>query len=208
MIAALIRLGAGDGAAELGERVGEILGETLRVGLALVDQDRDPLDAEAVLVFRVGGEARHHVALKWIDEAHAEHVVADLGHLGVGRRRRDHRRLVLLRDLPACDRERRGDLADHRQHLVLRDEARDGGADLGRLALVVVADELDLLALDAAGGVDFLDGHGEPVVRGLAEGGFGAGHRAIFTDDDFVAGRELAAAVLGWAAAERQRAYH
>src|SRR5208283_5364889 len=47
--------------------------------------------------------------------------------------------------------------ADDGQHVVHLDELADVRLGLGRVALVILDDQLDLVALDAAGGVDRVD---------------------------------------------------
>ena len=67
--------------------------------------------------------------------------------------------------------------ADHRFDLVLLDQAGREGARLVGVAAVVIDDELDLLAVDAALLVDLVDIHFQRLLLGIAEEGGGSGHR-------------------------------
>jgi hypothetical protein len=178
-VAAGVRLLGGDGAAELDERLLEVAGEALRVGLRLVVQDRDLVGLQVL-----AREPRRDVALEGVDEADAEDHVAELGDPDVGRRRRDHRHAVLLGDPAAGERRRRGDLAEHGDDLLVVDEAGHDGAGLGRLRRGVEGDQLDLAALHATGGVALLDGELDAVVRRDPEGRLGSRHRPVVADLD------------------------
>ena len=57
------------------------------------------------------------------------------------------------------------------------------------LALVVVGDHFDRLAVDAAGRIVFFDRQANAVVGRAAKGGFGAGHRSVVADQNLVAAR-------------------
>ena len=65
--------------------------------------------------------------------------------------------------------------ADDRHDLVLLDELAGRGDGLGVVGGVVLDDQLDLAAVDAAGVVDLLDFGLEHVLLGLAQGGVGTG---------------------------------
>src|SRR5215211_1033834 len=65
--------------------------------------------------------------------------------------------------------------ADHGDYLVVLDEARREGAGLVGVGAVVIDDELELLAVDAALGVHLLDIHLDRLLLGLAEEGRRAG---------------------------------
>jgi hypothetical protein len=178
-VATGVRLLGGDGAAELDEGLLEVAGQALRVRLRLVVEDGDLVGLQVL-----AGELRRDVALEGVDEADAEDHVAELRDAHVRRRRRDHRHAVLLGDAAAGERRRRRDLAEDGDDLLVVDEAGDDGAGLGRLRRGVEGDQLDRAALHAAGGVALLDGELDAVVRRDAEGGLGAGHRAVVADLD------------------------
>ena len=52
---------------------------------------------------------------------------------------------------------RRADIAEQREHAVLLDQFFGGGGGARRIVAVVLADQRDLAAVDAAGGVDLLE---------------------------------------------------
>ena len=109
--------------------------------------------------------------------------------VGIRRRRRDHRHAVFLANRRAHQRQARGHFAQHGHNVVARDEPRDRRARLAGIALVVVGDDANLLAVDAAGLVDFIDGQPDAVVGRSAKGRLGAGHRRVMADDNFVGTR-------------------
>ena len=61
--------------------------------------------------------------------------------------------------------------ADDRDDLVVGHQLGGQGGGLGRLGLVVVLDDFDLLAVDPAGGVDLFDGHLDALDAGVTVGG-------------------------------------
>ena len=79
-----------------------------------------------------------------------------------------------------------GDFAEHRSNVVACYESGNGRAGFASVALVVVGDEADLLAFDAAGFVDLLKSQLDPVVGRAAECRLRTGHRGVVTKDDFV----------------------
>ena len=123
------------------------VGQADRVVLLDVLEDRDLPGLE--IVERELGE---HLALERIDEADAEDVVADLGDALVGRRRRDHRDLVPLRDRRGGQRSAAGHLAEDGDDLVLRDQLGDGVRGFLGLALVVLDEQPELAPAEHAAG--------------------------------------------------------
>ena len=81
---------------------------------------------------------------------------AFLGDVGVGRVRNDLWHFLLCRDVDHRQRNRAAGRAQYQMHLALVDEAIDVGDALVGLAFVVEQNHLDLLAVDAARGVDAL----------------------------------------------------
>ena len=67
--------------------------------------------------------------------------------------------LVLLGDVHHRQRRAAGDGADQQLHVVLKDQLLGLADGRGGLGLVVLGDDLDLVAEDAALGVQLLDGH-------------------------------------------------
>jgi hypothetical protein len=65
------------------------------------------------------------------------------------------------------------------------------------LGLVVLDESLDLLAEDAAGVVDLVEGHRRAVLRRDPEGRDAAGQRAVFPDRDLVRRSPPSAAKIG-----------
>ena len=148
-----------------------------------VDQDRDALGLQ-----RVRRELRHHGALEVVHETDAEDVVADLRDSRVRRRGRDHRYLVRLADRRRGEGVRRGDVAEHRHHVVLVDELGDDRAHFLGLGLVVLDQELQLLSEDASGGVDLVERLLRAVPGRDAERRDPARQRAVLADEDLASG--------------------
>jgi hypothetical protein len=178
-----VGLAGDDLPAHLVELALEDVRQALAVRRAEIAQHRHLVELEVVV-----GELRHHVALKGIDEADAEDVVADLRHLGVGGGVGDHRHLGRLRLFGHGHGVAAGHLAQDQEHVVLVDEAVGRLGSLLGLALVVVDPDLDLLALHPAGGVHLADREVDRVPGGDAEGGLRAGERAHLAEQDGVAG--------------------
>jgi hypothetical protein len=139
-------------------------------------------------------ELRVDPALEVVEEADAEDVVADIRDVRVRRRRGDHRHVRLLRDRAAGERQRRCNLAEHGDRMMIVDEAGDRGGRLALLARVVDRDELDLLALHAALRVALLDREPDRLIGRDAERRLRTGHRREVADDDRAARRTAAAA--------------
>ena len=162
------------------------LGEADRIILLDVFQHGDLARLQIVV-----GEFGQHLALKRIDEADAEDVVADLRHALVGRRRGNHRHLVLLRDRRGGERAAARHLAQHGNDFVLRDQLGDGVRRFLRPALIVFDQQPDFPpAEQPAGVVDFLDRQLRAFHRRLPERRAIPGQRPIHADQD-VAGRVL-----------------
>ena len=144
------------------------------------------------------GELRHDGALLRIDEAAAEDVRLHLAvlHRDIRARRirRDDRHLVVRRDLRLGDDVRRDRRADDDLDLVIRDELRRRVDGLRCLRLVVGIDDRDLLAVDAARVIDFLDRELQTVERRRAVVRDIARHLEVRADLDLVALRLIAAA--------------
>ena len=176
--------------------VGELRGHVGVGGaVALVGDDLDAVLAdhlEALLAHR-GAEAVGAGDHADLGDALRLHVLEDLlaGH-AVGVRGLEHPLLDRVDDLDgAGERDERdlgvlggrddrhggagGGAADDRDDLVVLDQAGGEGARLVRVAAVVVERQRDLLAVDAAGGVQLLDQHPQGLRLRVAEEGGGAG---------------------------------
>ena len=166
----------------------EELGEPDAVLVLDVREDRHVLELEVL-----GRELGHHRALEGIDEAHAEDVVADLGHLRVGRRGRDHRharptgrsgrrpcsRLEATSPITAITLVLIDQLLHHRRRFL-------------RLALVVLDSPPARSArrsCPASGPCSSSIAMLDATLGRLAEVGVAAGQRAVLADDElFLAG--------------------
>jgi hypothetical protein len=147
------------------------VGEALAVGALVVD-DGDLLALEVL-----GQVGAGHQALLVVATHDAEDVLqAALGDLRVGRHRR-HRDLRLVVDVGGRDRRARTPVAVHEDDLLVdhRVGHRNG---LLRVAGVVADFELQLLAEDAALGVDVGDRHLGALADLVARRGVLTGHRA------------------------------
>jgi hypothetical protein len=114
-----------------------------------------------------------HLALLIVASAGAEHVPhAALGDLGVGCRGSDHVHAVLLVNLGGGHGDAGIEVADDELDAVAEHLVGDRHALLG-IGGVVAEDELDLLAVDAALGVDVGGGLFGTVLELGAEGGVG-----------------------------------
>ena len=117
-------------------------------------------------------------ALLVVAAAGAEDVPhAALGDLRIGGGRRDRQDAVLLIDLGGRDGDAGIEVADDELHAVADELVGDRNAFLGIGAVVADATR-DLLAEDAAGGVDVGDRLLGAVLELRAEGGAAAGDRA------------------------------
>ncbi len=119
--------------------------------------------------------------------ADAEDVgIAGRGDLARGRGLHDHRNLVFLKLRHHGERERRAPRADHERHAVFLDELFDGADGFRRIRLVVLYDELDLLAQHAACPVDLVFRDAGTLRHIVAGRGECAGERLGDTDLDHV----------------------
>ena len=108
--------------------------------------------------------ARHLVGVRRLEHPLA-HRLDDLDGAG----KRDERDLRLLEQRHHGQRRAGGGAADHGDDLVLLDQAGGEGARGVGVGAVVVDDELQLLAVHAALGVDLVDVHFERLLLGIAE---------------------------------------
>ena len=154
----------------------------------LVVKDRD---LRVLLVLEdVGADGR---TLHVVAAAGAEHGGVALGggivgQLDVGRSRRDLQDLGFLVDVRGRDRAARAVVAGHEHDLVRHHLVGDRGRLLG-IAGIVADLQLELLAVDAAGGVDVGHRHLGALAHLLAEGRILAGHRSDGGDLDLREGR-------------------
>ncbi|MNR17431.1 hypothetical protein D3C85_1340900 [compost metagenome] len=124
-------------------------------------------------------------ALLVVTAAHAEHAgEAALGHCGVGGAGGDGDDARFVVDLGRRNGGGGAEVPDHADGLVLVDQAVGDGHGLFRFAGVVGLDQLDLLAVDAAGGVDVFGGLGSAAPVLFAKRSVGAGVRPGNADDD------------------------
>ena len=91
----------------------------------------------------MAGEFRHHRALKGVDEANAEDVVALGGDVGSRRARGDERDPGVLRDGGGFEGAAGGDFAEEGDDLVARDEFLGNGGGFAGLGLVVLDQQLE-----------------------------------------------------------------
>ena len=116
-------------------------------------------------------------------------VAEALGQAGRRRRVRDFDDAHALADRE-CDRGLAGgERADDRQRLVVLRELLRAGRRLLGIAAGVELDQLDLLAADAALGVDLVNGDVHRCLRGFADGLEDAGHHGVQSDDDLLCAR-------------------
>ncbi len=147
-----------------------LLGHDLAAELLEVARE-DGLQALAVLVAGdvdhrglvdlqlLAGELRRGRALLVVGEADAEHVLLVARDLDVRRARGDERHLRLLGVGGGAERGRRRGVAHHAEHAVAVDELLDLLAGEVGVEPRVLVEHLDLAAVDAAGGVDLLEGY-------------------------------------------------
>ena len=184
LVALTVFLLGENGAAGGGEALMEIFRQAHTLRGRGRGEDGDPAELQ-----RVVGEFGHHRALEIIDEADAEDVVALGGDGDVGGPGGDKRDLRGLADRGGLEGPARGELAEDGDDLVAGDEFFDDRGGLAGLRLVVLGDQLELAAQQAAGGVELLDGELRALVHGLAVGGLLAGERGEFADlDGFLGG--------------------
>ena len=175
-------LGGDDGGGG-GEAFAEIFGEADALGGRDGGEDGDAFEFEGV-----AGEFGHDGALEVVDEADAEDVVSLGGDVGVGGAGGDEGDFGGLGDGGGFEGAAGGDLAEDDGDLVAGDEFLDDGGGLAGLGLVVLSDQLEFAAEEAAGGVGLFDGEERALVGVLAEDGFLAGHRGEFAELDGVLG--------------------
>ncbi|MPM92726.1 hypothetical protein SDC9_139862 [bioreactor metagenome] len=188
---------AHDGAALGLELRAEVLGQALGVvGRRVLDDDR------ALRAQVVGGEAGHRGALERVGEAGTEGVFLHLaiadGDVLSGRRAGNDWDLVLVGDGDGRLERTGGGRADNGDDLVLGHQLRGQSRRLGGLGLGVVLDRLDLLAIDATGGVDLVEGHLDALDAGIAVGGDRPGKLVVDPNlDDIAVGRAGTATTTG-----------
>ena len=138
-----------------------------RLAIFVVRRDRRPS-----LGRQLGRLIGQHRRLLVVRGAQAEGVAIALRPCdGVGQRlARDEQNLLLLGEI----RDRKADIGEERsrqqRHAVVRHEFVGRRHRLGRLAAVILRDDLELLPIDAALGVDLLDGELPALAIGLGEG--------------------------------------
>ncbi len=186
------------GAALFGVDLDEVVLQALRVVVV------DVIENGGVLVAKVvGDEGRGDAALNGVDEADAEVVLLELavlhGDLLVGADGGHIGDLVLIEDGLDGDALAGGVGPDDGADLILRAQALGDVDGLLRVALGVVADQLDLLAEQAALGVEVFDHHLEGLAFAGAEGRLIAGERTHPAELDGVAAGAAGAAVGGGA---------
>ena len=173
-----------DRAARRLDGLGELLGDALAVGRAVVDGD-DRL----ALQLLDGVAAQRAAQMDVVGDDAERRLEALAGVLRVGRRRRDLRDAGVAVDLRRGDRGARVQVADDAVDLGVDELVGDRGALL-RIAGVVFGDELELRLLAADGdalGVQLVDGHAGAVLVVLAEVGDAAARRGDVADlDDHV----------------------
>ena len=148
-----------------------LVGEALAVGGLVVD------DGDLGVLELLGEIGAGDRALLVVAAAGAERVPqAALGEVRVGRGRRDLEDAVLGIDFRGRDRDARVEVADDELDAVSDELVGDRDALL-RIGDVVADDELDLLAIDAAGRVDVGDGLLGALLELCAESGVRAGDR-------------------------------
>ena len=179
------------GAALFGVNGDKVILQALSVVVVDVVENRSLVIAEIV-----GDEGSGDTALNGVDEADAEvillehgGVVDDLhGDLLVGGHGGHIGDLVLVENGLDGDALTRGVRADDRADLILRAQALGNVDRLLRVALGVVADQLDLLAKQAAVGVEIVNEHLNRLALAGTESSLVAGQRAHPAElDDIVA---------------------
>jgi len=99
----------------------------------------------------------------------------------------NNRDIVGDRRLGNSDGRGAGDVADDGEHLVGRDELVIGVDSLSGIAFIVVYDKLDLFAVDAAFGIDFVGVKLYGIIDRIAVDSYVAGKRCNHTDFNGVA---------------------
>ena len=141
-------------------------------------------------LYGIGGEVGHDFALERVDEAAAESERTDFaaidGDFFIGAGSGEHRNLVVLGDLQGGQHVGAGDRAEHGNDFILGDQFGDGIGCFGRFGFVVGQNQFQLLAVDAAGRIDFLERQLDAVDGLLAKVGDAAGQFEVAADFDFV----------------------
>ena len=177
----------GDDGAALGLKdLDEVVLQAQRVVVVDVVEDGGLVEAEVIVHERTGD-----LALLGIKEADAEVVFLELtvlhGDLLVGRHGGHIGDLVLVENGLNGDALAGSVRADDRADLILRAQTLGDVDRLLRVALGVVADQIDLLAEQTAVGVEVFDQHLEGLAFAGAVGGLVAGERAHPAELDGVA---------------------
>ena len=162
--------------ADLSRLGGEGLVQAEGVVVGVVIEDGDGLGAQVVLA-ELGRDAR----LIRIEEAGTEHVVARIGDLIRGGGGGDGRNAGLGSLVEDRD-GRRGGHGAHERDDVLAHELVEHAHGVGRIALIVTPDELNLLAEHAAVRVDLVHGVVDARLNGQAVHGDSAGQRRQAAD--------------------------
>src|SRR5688572_24273404 len=187
LVALAVLLFGRNGAAVGGKAFAEIFRETDALGGGDGRENGDAVELQ-----RFAGEFRHHGALELVDETNPEDVVAARRDLRGGGAGGDQRDPGVLADGRGLEGAAGRDFAEDGDDLVAGDELFDDRGGLARLGLVVLGEQLELAAEDAAGGVDLLDGEQRALVGILTVGGFLAGEGGEFPDFDRFLGGEAA----------------
>ena len=158
--------------AELVHVVARGVRQALAVGRLVVD------DGDLLALELVAGQFRPQHALLVVTAAGAERVPQlAVGDLRIGGCRRDEQDAVLRIDVGRGDRDARIKVADHELDAVADELVGDGNALLG-IGYIVAGFERDLLAKNAAGLVDVIDGLLRSVDELCAESRVRPGDRA------------------------------
>lgn len=155
----------------------EVILQTLGIVVVDIVEDRSLVIAEIV-----GDEGSRDTALNGVNEADAEVIFLELavlhGDLLVGRHGGHIGDLVLVENGLNGDALAGSVRADDRADLILRAQALGNVDRLLRVALGVVAEELDLLAEQAAVGVEIVNEHLDRLALAGTESSLVAGQRA------------------------------
>ena len=151
------------------------------------------------------GELGHYGALKRVNEADTEDVVADGGDLWVGGGRRDHRDLRALGDGGHLEGAAGGDLAEEGDDLFAGEELAGNGGGFAGLRLIILGEELKGAAEHAASGVDVFDGEECASVGRVAKRGFFARKGGNLADFNRLGGGEDGGCESGAEAGEQSR---
>ena len=161
-----------------------LLGDELDVGLLLLEELLERrrrrlavlvvrIDDRPALLLELGGVGNQHRRLHVGRGAQAEGVgVAGIPDDLVGQRLGgDEQRLALLGEVGDGEADVRREGADQEGDLLAAQQLLGDAHRVGRIAVVVAAHDLDLLAQHAARGIDLLDRELPALLVGLEEGG-------------------------------------